>query len=268
MIWCNENICYKRRYLYNYNWIKKGILYISDVIDENGHIKSYQTLARKVGESASNLMYYNVIVNAVRCLRLSPGLNSGILIQKKTNNRMLNRYIASVDAPEIACQSVWEDTFQSTLNWPEIWKLPFRVSRDTKSREIQWKILHRIYPTNVYLCKIRIRNTDICEQCSHNVADTLEHFFATCKTVLVLWKHIENIASAYYSKRIVLTVKDKLLGHRVDEPLAKFDLLNKLIMVAKVSISKFKKSAYPNLLFLFELECRLRHYNYMYRAEK
>lgn len=261
VIWNNENIRYKRKCLYKYNWIKKGILYLSDVIEENGDIKSYHSLSGKVGDSASSMMYYNVIVNAIKSLRLTPGLNYGISINKtniyKLDSRRFNRYITSQEAPEPVCQHTWENIFSTHINWTKIWMMPYLATNDTKCREIQWKIIHRIYPTNTYLCRIRIRDRDLCEQC--NLPDTLEHFFVTCTTVLDLWKYIEDIVSVYYSKHIGLTAKDKILGYSVDGSEEKFALLNKLIIVAKVTISKFKKSTYPNLLYLFELECRLRH---------
>ena len=205
-------------------------------------------------------MYYNVIVNARKPLQITPGINKLIAVNNSTlystNAPKLNKYVATLDAPTLQCQIIWEQRFRISLNWSNIWNLPILFTKDTKCRETQWKILHRIYPTNIFLQKIKIRNEDKCEYC--NTPDTLEHFFCTCSQVTKVWKYIEDLASANHGKRIVLSNKDKLLGCNIDHP-GTYVLINKLILIAKVSISKFKKSTHPNLTCLFEFECRIRN---------
>jgi hypothetical protein len=49
--------------------------------------------------------------------------------------------------------------------WKEIYCLPRTVSIDTKSREFQYRCLHRIIPTNTFLYKIGKAETNACSFC-------------------------------------------------------------------------------------------------------
>ena len=40
------------------------------------------------------------------------------------------------------------------LEWKEIYNLPFKVLKDTKSREFQYEILHRYLTTNAFYTKL------------------------------------------------------------------------------------------------------------------
>ena len=42
----------------------------------------------------------------------------------------------------------------SALEWDQIYRIPFKVAIDTKSREFQYKVLHRYLATNMFLHKI------------------------------------------------------------------------------------------------------------------
>ena len=52
------------------------------------------------------------------------------------------------------------------LEWNEIYKLPFKVAVDTRSREFQYKILNRYLATNSLLKKMGKIDSSSCSFCS------------------------------------------------------------------------------------------------------
>ena len=54
---------------------------------------------------------------------------------------------------------------EHSLEWKDIYSLPFKVALDTKSRELQYKILHRFLTTNVLLEKMGKVDTLECSFC-------------------------------------------------------------------------------------------------------
>ena len=132
----------------------------------------------------------------------------------------------------------------------DTWSIPFSVCKEAKLTEIQWKILHRIYPTNILLKKMNIKQTDLCELCSQNALDTLEHFFYDCLEVDKLWKYIAK------ELHVKITVDNALFGMSklnfdTEEEYRK---INKLLLIAKKCISMYKYGTHNNLIALFEAE--------------
>ena len=97
------------------------------------------------------------------------------------------------------------------LEWKEIYNLPFKVLKDTKSREFQYKILHRYLTTNAFLHKIGLIASPLCTFCDAN-SESLEHLLITCPFTndfwldFICWYRNANIAVDELSKI------DKLFG--------------------------------------------------------
>jgi hypothetical protein len=70
------------------------------------------------------------------------------------------------------------------------WTIARHTTKETRLRELHWKILHNIYPTNILLQKMKIKQTDLCEYCKTNV-DYTEHFFFECDHLKPFWKVTE-----------------------------------------------------------------------------
>ena len=77
---------------------------------------------------------------------------------------------------------LWQNKYFLHPNDPEIWSLARECCSETKLLELQWKILHNIYPTGVLLKKMKIRNDDLCQFCEE--VDTLSHFLYPVKYLM------------------------------------------------------------------------------------
>ncbi len=63
--------------------------------------------------------------------------------------------------------------------WINIFKMPFKIVRDTKIQTFQYRILHRILPCNSWLKNIKIKDSNICSFC--NEVDDIPHFLLKCE---------------------------------------------------------------------------------------
>ena len=61
--------------------------------------------------------------------------------------------------------------------------------KDTALKNFQFKILHRIMPTNKLLYQMKIINYNCCSFC-FMYTETLEHFFYECVTIRNIWLRI------------------------------------------------------------------------------
>ena len=68
----------------------------------------------------------------------------------------------------------WNWRNLTVLDWHDIYKLPFNVLIDTKSREFQYRILNRYLTTNSFLHKIGLANSPLCTFCKQE-SESLEH---------------------------------------------------------------------------------------------
>ena len=160
-----------------------------------------------------------------------------------------------------------------------IWSIPSLVTKETRLRVLQWKILHNIYPTNILLCKMKVRDDQMCSYCN-DVVDYIEHFFFDCPTIKKFWNYMEyylehiffdcptikkfwnyiehiffdcptikkfwNYIEQYilvtFDIQTHLTVVDVLFGikqHNYGK--VKTKLINHVILIAKMCISMYKK---------------------------
>ena len=63
------------------------------------------------------------------------------------------------------------------------------TTNDFKLRNFQYKLLHRILPTNMFLVKIGIKYSDLCNFCN-NATDSILHYIWLCPIIKVFWQQV------------------------------------------------------------------------------
>ena len=121
---------------------------------------------------------------------------------------------------------------------------------------LHWKILHNIYPTNILLHRLGISENRNCKFCTHEI-DYIEHFFWSCAKINLIWKKVEEYAYLKFDKLLKLKLKDVLFGY--NETGNSSDVINTVILLAKMCISKCRYGKYFDLFLLFERELSLRN---------
>ena len=138
--------------------------------------------------------------------------------------------------------------------------MPHLSTKEIRLRELQWKILHNLYPTNILLNKMKVVDDNKCSLCRDEV-DFLEHFFFLCPPVKQFWIKIEKYLAVVFKTQVNLQVSHVLFGIQTLGELTKdkIHMINHVILIAKMSISIFKKTCGRNTIFLiFEQQMQYR----------
>ncbi len=150
-------------------------------------------------------------------------------------------------------------------NDPNVWSMAPSCTSEVKLLQLQWKILHNIYPTGTLLKKMKIRQTENCQICGER--DSLSHFFVECPIAKKIWREVELVI--YNLSRIKIKINEKivLLGILKGENIGlcnpkSLDIINRVILIGKYTISKFKVDNSGNPLILLEKELCIRNLSY------
>ena len=107
--------------------------------------------------------------------------------------------------------------------------IQYGCTKDTKLLQLQYKLLHRILPTNKWLKKIGIVLDDTCAFCNTET-ESLEHVFLECTFVTSFWCEVLKWLKKYQSwRQVLLSNEEILLGFKG----GKYTLLNLIILSAK-----------------------------------
>ena len=121
--------------------------------------------------------------------------------------------------------------------WKNIYKLPFLVTIDSKSRAFQFKISHNIYYTNKKLNLIKIKSTSACSFCKIE-EESLQHLFIDCKYVKPIWNDLQILMNVNFKD------DEKIFGkyEQIDDKA--YDLDSHVTIITKQSIhdSRMKHS--------------------------
>ena len=129
---------------------------------------------------------------------------------------------------------------------------------ETKLLELQWKILHGIYPTGTLLQKMKIRNNDQCPFCDET--ETIVHFFVSCHIAQTVWQEAEKLISIKCGKKITLSDRNKLFGILSSDNFGNnlYKVINCIILVCKRTISKFKCEQNGNIKMMLKYQLSFR----------
>ena len=248
VIWNNKLIKYRGNVIFNHRLINKGIIFLTDVI-RNKSLISYDEFVNITGRCATSVLDYNVIKNAI------PRNIIGCNIHPSRDFEIL---FGNVKLCDVTTTSIKHTLAQLSEQTPsaandvtaDVWSLPFMVTRETNLTVLQWKILHKIYPCNTILKKMKIKHTNQCEHCDNSDVDTLEHFFFYCNKISCIWKYLEDELNIRLQKeQVMYGIPRKSFSSE-----SEFKNVNLLILIAKKCISKYKYDTSRPLLLVFRHE--------------
>ena len=118
--------------------------------------------------------------------------------------------------------------------WAKIYVLAHLLLVNNKVIELQYKILFRFVVKNKLLYQIQIKTTPNCPICEIDT-QTIEHLFFECKKIKTLWLQIIDLWNKYNNTRVILSVKDVILGY-IFQDLKSSKALNTIILLSKYYI--------------------------------
>ena len=266
VIFNNCLIKYRGQTLDFKQWRKRGVDRIKDICDNN-RIMTIEEIQHKTQQNyAITIFEYNAIINAIPN-QWKEWIENGIGPQQplefdneieifNTKSSVIRKYLENKktnSTVKATAVEFWKRKLDYVI-CKRTWALPRKATKEVRLRELQWKILHNIYPTNILLYKM---GECISQNCTHcpTYLDTMEHFFCTCKKVRPFWnfieKHIEYLTGNQYS----LHTNDILFGLSNSNN----EVANHIILIGKMCISKVKKTnAKTPLEIIFDNELALR----------
>ena len=266
-LWNNNNLQYRAKNLHMHDWIQSNIINISDVLDERGNILSFATIEDKVGKKANRILEYNALANAIQNTRRQNRLH----LINNDKIRAINTNFRDKSLTKITVRHFREIINSNTLSpcgagfWKRKlneditklhWKLANAVTKESRLKVLQWKILHNIYPTKILLYKIGKADSNKCDACDMDEIDFIEHFFFTCKTINPIWKLVTTEIMLKLDTHINITQNIALLGYT--EKTKHSNKINHLISLAKMCISKYRYGERTPISIIFNRELRLR----------
>jgi len=253
----NTLICFKGQVLHFFNWITSGITCIKDFVfeRENRLLTLEETQRFIIQNPAVTFFEYHALVNAIpeewiRWIQnggRNPEHAKRLECEAEQFNKkpkLIKEYLQNKHK-ELIIKPNGEQFWKRKLDFDfdkHVWLMARNVTKEVRLCELQWKINHNIYPTNIILQKMKVCQTNTCDFCPNEI-DFMEHFFFSCAQTKPLWAHVENRLAAETGKRIFLTVKEVLFGvFRKGFNSKDLRKINHQILVAKMCISIVKKT--------------------------
>ena len=108
-----------------------------------------------------------------------------------------------------------------------------------------------------------LKDNNVWAFCDRNI-DFVEHFFFYCSKINILWSYVADYFQIRFNIRITFTAEMVLLGlvNKTDLSLNReqWVVLNHLIMIGKMCISKYKYGTPCNLNVMLYKELQLRRF--------
>ena len=277
LILYNDLIRYKGKVLCFKQWKHKGIQFMRDVV----HVSENRLLNQKELEillgykSGSTIFELNALKNAIPPSWIGWITNKEVqstvasiacdALLSNTKPKEINRIIKDRCANNIS--SYGENFWRRKLNFDfskEVWLTPRSCTQEIRLLELQWKINHNLYPTNILLQKMKVTDTNKCDTCVDEV-DYIEHFFFTCPLVNAYWSRIGTLISAKMGIPLKLSLIEVIFGIQ-NNALSKQNklMVNHIILIGKMCVSiarKTKNMSALQIIFDFHMLLRMKHFS-------
>ena len=238
IIWNNKSIRRDGRPLHRNKIKNKGILRLGDILTLRDYeLKSWDQM-KKNGITNAEYFLLMGIYNAIP----KDWIN---LLRTQSNSSNVASSNDNADPPDVSLpsssrgvywdlaekikiapttESKYEDIFSAhDLRWEQFYLLPIKATLDSKTREFQYKLLHRIIYTNKILHKMGLVPSLMCSFCG-NTEESLEHLFIYCDTSKHFWSSLTEWLNEFgfdvrclstFNIAFDLTSKDSLLSNHV-----------------------------------------------------
>ena len=268
----NINILYRGNPLFFNTWVKSGVKHVYQIIDK-GKIKTKDELEQLVGQYAGLHFDYYALINAIPnvwkdMITKNTPVDWDILVNQYRNkyddalslvnkNNWAIRRKFMPDLSESCGKRFW---FNKTgINITHKFHIARSATKETRLRLLHFKILHNIYPSNIMLNKMGLKDSDQCEHCGDT--DYIEHMFIHCPRLNGFWSSVFQTIHTRINVSFPMTDTNILLGidaEGKDINKNKINIANHIILIAKMSVSKMKYGTIKQIFVIFEIELSIR----------
>ena len=183
--------------------IKQGITYINDLLSANGDRLGYQEFITRYKVKLNFVDFYGLVhsipkkwLNSITS-RLEKEKVFQPLIQTLCAQKYVTKWAYQKRVKPLFCrghEEKWELLLADSctaIEWETVYSNNFKCNTESSLRAFQYQIVLRTVPTNKFLFRCGLSNTDKCYFCEVNV-ETIEHLFWHCPVVKTFWCKIKD----------------------------------------------------------------------------
>ena len=239
--------------------------YVHDIVN-NGNIKTLNEIKLVVGNYGGLIPDYLAVYNALNRSRinLNPPLNCANLpLEFKLDNKRLRDIFVKQKNVEMPSVDFWKRKYNIDIK--DNFLIANISTKETKLRYLHFRLIHNVYPTNILLKKMYLKDSNLCDAC--NNIDFIDHAFYYCRPVKEFWDNLSIIISTNLNMNIIITAPHALLGIPrgfLQICPQKIKEINHIILIAKLSITKARLTRYRNIQIIFEQEIEIRKSNFQF----
>ena len=174
-----------------YDFRKRDFFSFNDIINLYDIPKHYFLFYNTLVSSISSEWKYKLKTEIINIPRKETLLIKS-LKKKHVNKYLYERQFQNAGKMDVKQEKKWEDILNDTvLDWKNIYLTPIKSTIDTILRDFQYKFLMQIIPTNSFLLKCKISNTNLCDFCNRNI-ETVKHLFWECHHSQHFWSQLKT----------------------------------------------------------------------------
>ena len=213
IVWCNSNIRIGNSPVWWEQPARKGLVFVSDLIEENEVIKAESAKSRY----GLSTMQFNSLMSAVGPRRLQWCIMNpdSVFVDTKFSTIMNQEHVSQYayrclsPAPD-QLQKIEEKWCVDFLEEVDLKKLLVDINRTqetAKLKSFQYRLLMRSVITNIQLCNWRIIDTKLCTFCeSYN--ETIRHLLYECECVKEVIKCAQDVCERITGEQPMLNYKN------------------------------------------------------------
>lgn len=203
-LWFNRLIHSKsKKYFYYETWYEKDVSFVSHLVDPPlpGH-KLFEDLILDFDIPQGDRRKFNFLMKhvPVEWLDDTPINNlhvHDVLVDKLITSRKVPCYAYKIlnreQRPEKRYE-YWKDNISIPLtsDWEKVHNANFMCTIDTRLRSFYFKIFHNTIALNVFLHRIKRKDSPNCSFCEEE-EESIIHLFCDCDKVFPIWGHLFNV---------------------------------------------------------------------------
>jgi flagellar biosynthesis/type III secretory pathway chaperone len=227
VLWGNCNIKLNSKCLIFHTWIKSGIIFVNDILDDSGNINA-KYIFEKLKDKHNWISEIHKLKNAIpkewqgilkseasKLTKVTTTLS--VHINKLAIQDLTNKYVYQLlvkrkfVTPYL--HTYWNSLFNTDTNWTNLYLFINKALIDNRVKQYRYKLIHNIIATNENLFKWRISTSPNCITCGS--IETLQHFFIDCNYISNFWTHILNTLEHCGVANPLNKLKYIILGYKI-----------------------------------------------------
>ena len=206
LLWYNSKLRKANKPFIIIKAYEAGLKRIGDIVTES-RLKTYDEITLEYGPVLTWLEY-NQVKSAFPKLLL--GIGEGVEqenIYKLELTKVLHarkpvsyvyHHLVKCKAEQINLKKVrtfidkMEQQIENFEDFTKICKHIYKVTKNTKLRDFQYRFMHNIIPLNDRLFKWKLKTSPLCDLCNQR-KQTVKHFFWECSIAQSIWCKIKEI---------------------------------------------------------------------------